>query len=379
MALVLNDDQQMLKEAASGFINQNAPVSKLRELRDSEAEEACSPDLWIEMAEMGWSGVLVPEDEGGAGFGMVGAGIIAEEMGRQLVASPYVATAVMGATALNIAGSKEQRGEIFPALLAGELLMGLAVDEGSRHRPFNVTTKAERSGNGFKLSGRKTFVADGHIADRLIVAARTSGAVGDSGGITMFLVDAGTKGISRERAPMVDSRGYADIEFTDVELTADAVLGDVDGGGDVLTAVLNAGRACIAAEMVGSAAQAFEMTLSYIAERKQFGVPLGSFQALQHRAAHLYTEIEMCRAMTLSALQALDNNADDAGVTVAIAKAKVGQVALLAAQEGVQFHGGMGMTDEFDIGLYLKRMKVAGEFLGDASYHGEQVALALGY
>ena len=379
MALVLTEDQEMLREAAAGFLAEKAPVSEFRKVRDANTEEACSPDLYMEMAAMGWAGILVPEDDGGSGFGMVGAGIIAEEMGKHLTASPFLATAMRAATALNKLGSAEQKAENYPDLISGHLLIALAVDEGRKHRPTSIKMEAKRSGNGFKLNGSKTFVADGQIADKLIVAAQTSSDPGDTNGITLFLVDAKTTDIECSKTPMVDSRGYAKIDFNDVEVTADAVLGEVDAGHGGLETILNAGRAGLAAEMTGSASQAFAMAMAYISERKQFGVPVGSFQALQHRAAHLYTEIEMAKAVVLSALQALDDNADNASRLVSLAKAKAGQVALLAAQEGVQLHGGMGMTDAFDIGLYLKRVKVAGEMLGDASYHGEQLARDLGY
>lgn len=379
MALILTEDQEMLREAAAGFLTEKTPVSEFRKVRDADTDKACSPDLYMEMAAMGWAGILVPEEDGGSGFGMVGAGIIAEEMGKHLAASPYLSTAMMAATALNKLGSAEQKNENFPELISGHLLIALAVDEGRKHRPGSIKMEAKRSGNGFKLNGSKTFVADGQIADKLIVAARTDSEPGDTNGITLFLVDANAAGIERSKTPMVDSRGYAKINFNNVDVTADAVLGEVDEGHVGLETILNAGRAGLAAEMTGSASQAFAMAMDYINERKQFGVPVGSFQALQHRAAHLYTEIEMAKAVVLSALQALDDNADNASRLVSLAKAKAGQVALLAAQEGIQLHGGMGMTDAFDVGLYLKRVKVAGEMLGDASYHGEQLARDLGY
>ncbi len=379
MALVLTEDEEMLREAAAGFLTEKAPVAAFRKVRDARTDKACSPDLYMEMAAMGWTGTLISEEDGGSGIGMVGAGIIAEEMGRHLTASPYISTAIMAATALDKLGGAEQKADNFPGIISGHLLVSLAIDEGRKHRPSSIKMKAERSGNGFRLNGAKTFVADGQIADKLIVAARTSSDADSKDGITLFLIDAETAGIERAKTPMVDSRGYAQIDFTDVEVTADAVLGEIDQGYDGLEIILDAGRAALAAEMTGSAAQAFSMAVNYVTERKQFGVPVGSFQALQHRAAHLYTEIEMARAAVLNALQALDKNADNASRLVSLAKAKAGQVALLAAQEGIQMHGGMGMTDEFDIGLYIKRIKVAGEMFGDASYHGEKLARELGY
>jgi acyl-CoA dehydrogenase len=244
---------------------------------------------------------------------------------------------------------------------------------------LNIELKAEKSGNGFKLSGAKSFVADGHVADRIIVAARTGGAPGEAEGLTLFDIDAKSAGMSFERTVMVDSRNAARIEFDGVQVAGDDILGEIDNGYGVLDGVLNAGRAGLAAEMTGSAAQAFETTMDYIRERKQFGAPIGSFQALQHRAAHLFTEIEMARAVVLNALQVLDDNFDNAGIAVSLAKAKVSKVATLAAQEGIQMHGGMGMTDEFDIGLYIKRIRVAQEMFGDVNHHSGRIATMLGY
>ncbi|MEL6946422.1 MAG: acyl-CoA dehydrogenase family protein [Pseudomonadota bacterium] len=381
MALVLNEDQQMLQEAAIGFLAENAPVAALRHLRDEGSEDGFSRDLWKAMADMGWAGIAVPEAYGGAEFGLVGAGIVAEEMGKNLTASPFVSTAVLGAVALSRFGSEAQKEAHLPAIAAGEQLFALAVDEGRKHAPAKTTLSAKRKGNGFTLTGTKAFVVDGHNADHLIVAARTAGAAGDKSGITLFLVPATATGVHRNRRDTIDSRGVAEIQFDGVDVTSDAVLGDVDQGFDALETILNAGRAVLSAEMVGHATQAFEMTVAYISERKQFGVPVGSFQALQHRAAHLLTEIEMAKAVTLAALQACDEHEDAAIVSksVSIAKAKVGQVALLAAQEGIQMHGGMGMTDAFDIGLYIKRVRVAGELFGDSAFHGNRLAEALGF
>ena len=251
--------------------------------------------------------------------------------------------------------------------------MALAVDEGRKHNPSNIQMTAERSGNGFNLSGSKAMVVDGHVADQLIVAANTGE------GVTLFLVDAKTKGVTTHRTDMIDSRNAARIDFDNVDVNADAVLGEVDGGEEALNAALNAGRAVLSAELVGASAQAFEDTVAYISERKQFGTEIGRFQALQHRASHLYSEVEIARSAMLAALTALDNDQADADLVVAMTKAKAGSVAKLASQEGVQMHGGVGMTDEYDIGLYMKRIRVLQELFGDAAYHMEQIAKAKGF
>ncbi len=379
MPLVLNEEQEMLRDSARGFLTDNLPVSALRALRDADDPAGFSRDSWKQMAEMGWAGIIVEEAHGGSDFGYVGAGVIAEEMGRTLSASPFLSTAILAATALNKAGSDAQKQAHLPKIAAGDLVMALAVDEGQKHRPAQTQMRAEKSGNGFKLSGDKTFVADGQIADKLIVAARTAGNPGDEQGITLFLVDGEANGLTRERTVMVDSRGAARLKFENVEATGDDIIGDVDGGMAVLDGILNAGRAGLAAEMSGAGQAAFDMTIDYLKERKQFDKVIGSFQALQHRAAHLYSEIELMKSVTLKALQDLDTNFAMAGPTCALAKAKVGEVAKLTALESVQMHGGIGMTDEYDIGFYLKRIRVAQELFGDFAFHADKLAKMRGY
>ncbi|MEZ5896451.1 MAG: acyl-CoA dehydrogenase family protein [Parvularculaceae bacterium] len=379
MALILTEEQEMLKESARGFLDEKAPVAALRKLRDERSEDGFSRELWKDMADMGWAGILVDEEHGGSGFGFVGAGVLAEEMGRTLSASPFLSTSVLAATALKKFASDAMKGEYLPKISTGDILMAVAVDEGRKHAPAQTAMAAEKSGNGFKLSGSKSFVADGHVADKLIVAARTAGAPGEEAGLTLFLVDRKAKGVEVERTIMVDSRNAARLDFDGVDVTGDDVIGEVDNGFAALEGVLSAGRAGLAAEMSGSAQAAFEMTTGYLKERKQFGQVIGAFQALQHRAAHLYCEIELMKSATLKALQELDNAFGMAGVTCSLAKAKAGEVAKLAALEAVQMHGGIGMTDEYDIGLYLKRIRVAQEMFGDTAYHADRLARMRGY
>jgi alkylation response protein AidB-like acyl-CoA dehydrogenase len=379
MALVLNEEQTMLRDSARGFIGDKAPVAHLRQLRDSKDATGFSRDLWRSFAEMGFSGLLVPEEFGGSGLGCVEAGVVMEEIGRTLMPSPFLATAVLAASALKRGGSAAQKSEHLPKIAEGSLLAALAIDEGSKHRPLQTAMQAVRSGNGFKLNGAKAFVVDGHIADLLIVAARSAGAPGEREGLTLFLVDPRSKGIELERTAMVDSHNAARIVFDDVEVNADGVLGEVDQGGMLLEGVLNIGRGAVASEMVGVSEEVFGRTVSYLKERKQFGKLIGEFQALQHRAAHLYTEIEITRAAVLKALQMLDENVDNAGAAVAVAKARAGTTATLAVQEGVQMHGGMGMTDQFDIGFFMKRARVCQELFGDSNFHADQLARLKNY
>ncbi len=372
MPLILTEEQTMLKEAADGFLNEHAPIAHLRKLRDSRDPDGVSRELWRAFGEMGFAGVLVPEAHGGSGLGAVEAGVVAEALGRTLTPSPFMGSAVLAATVLK-GGSEAQQGEWLPKIAAGEAIVALAVDEGAKHAPARIAATAERSGNGFRLNGAKAMVLDGHVADALIVAARTED------GLTLFLVDPKTAGVEVERTVMVDAHNAARVTLTDVEVDADAVIGAVDGGEALLEGALDLGRACAAASLTGAGDEAFRITLEYLRTRQQFGKFIGEFQALQHRAAHLFTELEIARAAVLGALQALDAGREDAALAVSVAKAKASRVAELAVQEAVQMHGGVGMTDEFDVGLYMKRVRVLNEVLGDAGFHQERLARAQGF
>src|SRR5712672_4298879 len=379
MALVLNEEQSMLRDSSRGLISDKAPVAHLRQLRDGKDATGFSRELWRAFAEIGFSGLLIPEDFGGSGLGCLEAGVVMEEIGRTLMPSPFLGTAVLAASVLSRGGSAGQKSEHLPKIADGSLLAALAIDEGAKHRPLQTKMVAVRSGNGFRLSGAKAFVVDGHTADLLIVAARTAGAAGEHDGLTLFLVDPKSKGIETERTAMVDSHNAARIEFSNVEVNADGVLGEVDQGGPLLEGVLNIGRGAVASEMVGLSEEVLSRTAGYLKERKQFGKLIGEFQALQHRAAQLYIEIEITRAAVLKALQTLDGNFDNAGAAVAVAKARAGSTATLAVQEGVQMHGGMGMTDQFDIGFFMKRARVCQELFGDSNFHADQLARMRSY
>ena len=379
MSLVLNEEQRMVKESADGFFAEHAPVQQLRRLRDSHDAVGYDRDLWAKMAEMGFAGVAIPEQFGGAGLGMVAAGIIQEAIGRNLSLSPFLSASILSATAIARGGSDEQKATLLPGIAGGKLIVALAADEKARHQPSFVAARAESAGNGFMLSGEKPFVLDGHVADRLIVAARTSGADDAPEGITLFLVDPKAKGVSVARRSMVDSRNAARITLDGVQVDGADVLGAVGGGHAILEAALDAGRACLAAEMLGVSAQSFDTTVDYLKNREQFGVKIGSFQALQHRAAHLFCEVELARSATLKALMAIDAGDERAPFFAALAKAKAGDVCILATNEAVQMHGGIGMTDEFDIGFYMKRARAAQETFGDSAFQGDRIARMLDY
>ena len=374
MALVLTEEQGMLRDSVNAFLSERAPVSHLRKLRDSRDAAGFDRRLWRQFAEQGYSAALVPEAHGGLGLGVVEAGIIGEALGRTLAPSPFLSTAVLAARALARCGAQAQRERLLPAIAAAEVVIALAIDESSKHRPAAIATRAERDGSGFRLDGAKTFVLDGHVADHLIVAARTS-----ERGITLFLVDPRAAGVHIERTLMADAHNAARVRFDAVRVEAQAVLGSVDGAGAVLDEVLDLGRVVVAAQLLGVADAVFDLTLAYLKERKQFDRYIGEFQALQHRAAELYIDIELTRAAVLAALQAMDQDPLEAALAVAQAKAHACTSANRAVQEGVQMHGGMGMTDEFDIGLYMKRARTLQELLGDAGFHAERVATMNGY
>lgn len=382
MSLVLNEDQQLLKDSAKAFVDQNAPVSVLRGLRDSKDAQGYDQNLWRQMLELGWAGMAIPEAYGGFEFGYGGLGVVLEESGRTLVSSPLIATVLLGASAINELGSDAQKSEFLPQVVSGELLLALAIDEKPHHRPCRIETSAVKSGEGYVLNGCKTFVLDGHIANKLVVVARTSGAIDDEAGLSVFLVDAAAEGVSINRSWMVDSRNSAMLSLNNVKVGADALLGAEGGAYTSLTRVLDIGRIGVAAEMLGSMQQAFEITLDYLKQREQFGVLIGSFQGLQHRAAEMYSEIELCKSAVRAALAALDD-ADKTDADIAefasIAKAKLSEVATLVSNEAVQMHGGIGMTDEYDIGFYMKRARVAAAFLGDALFHRERYASLNGF
>ena len=374
MAL-LTDDQKMLRETASSFLAGEGAISKqLRRWRDTGCTDGFGTDLWKQFGELGLTGICIPQEQGGLGLGTVEAALVLEEIGRNLTPSPFLTTAVAAARAMEGTAHGERW---FPGILSGETVLALAVDESRRHAPEQTALAAERRGNGFLLNGAKQFVVHGNSADMILTVARTAGSPGELDGLTLFAVPKGTAEV--ESVNLTDSSKAARLKFENVELDADAVVGEVDGGWGPLSRALNAGRVGSAAELVGVAAGASKMTVEYLKQRKQFGKRIGEFQALQHRAAHLYGEIEIARAAALKAAELLDAGDDKAELMTHVAKAKAAAVSKLAVQEGVQMHGGIGMTDEHDIGLYMKREVVLGELFGDTYFHRNRVAELSGY
>jgi alkylation response protein AidB-like acyl-CoA dehydrogenase len=371
MPLYLTDDQVMLRDTARSFMAEEGAIAKqLRHWRDKNCKDGFGHALWREFGEMGFTGILIGEADGGLGLGHVEAGIVLEEIGRNLTPSPFLTTAIAFVEALK--GSAHAT-RWYPSILAGETVAALAIDEGAKHRPESIEMQAERSGNGFRLSGAKQFVVQGASADVILVAAQSDE------GLTLFVLEKDSKGLDIEGVRLADSSIGARLTFADVEVNADAVVGEVGGGEEVLARALNAGRTGAAAELVGVGAASMDMTVDYLKQRTQFGRLIGEFQALQFRAAHLYSELEIARAATLKAQQLLDEGSAEAEAMVCVAKAKAGRAAQLAVQEGVQMHGGIGMTDEYDIGLYMKRDRVLNELFGDPNYHADKLARMHGY
>lgn len=379
MGMLFDSEQEMLAETARGFFEEHAPVAALRKLRDSQDPLGYQPEVWQQMVELGWTAIVFPEAYGGLEFGYKGLGAVFEQAGRTLAATPLFGTVALGGSAVLLGGTEEQKSEWLPKIIAGEALFTLAVDEKPRHDPKAIALTAQASGGNYVLNGEKHYVVDGTIADQLVVVARTAGQPGDAEGLTLFLVDAKAAGVERLRRTLVDSRNIASIRFNNVTVPASAVIGAVGQGAALLDSVLDRARILQTAEMLGAAAWLFETTIAYLKEREQFDVLIGTFQALQHRAAQMYIALEMSRSAVLAALAAIDENPQQVPLLASLAKAKVADTIELISNEAVQMHGGIGMTDELDVGLYLKRARVSQQLLGDASFHRDRYATLRGF
>ncbi|MBI1398540.1 acyl-CoA dehydrogenase family protein [Hyphomonas sp.] len=378
MSFILTEDQEMLRETAMAFARDEMPVSHLRNLRDSGAN-GNDPATRKKLAELGFFGVIIPDEPGGETFGLTGLGQILEAQGRTLAATPLLQTALIAASALQLGGTPAQKAEWLAKIAAGEATFALALDETAHFSPHNISTEAERDGQGFTLNGLKKYVPDGHYADMFIVVARTFGEAGDRHGISLFLVPRGAKGVTVEPLKTVDSHGAAHVNFDGVHVPESALLGPADEGADILDPVLDRAAIGMAAEMLGSAQAAFDMTLEYLNSRKQFGQLIGSFQALQHRAAKMFTELEMTRSCVAAALDAADAGKTDLAELASLAKAKAGELVHMVSNDCVQMHGGIGMTDAAEPGFYMKRARVQEALYGSASWHRDRYAKLNGF
>ncbi|MEF9897785.1 MAG: acyl-CoA dehydrogenase [Pseudomonas sp.] len=372
MSLVYSEEQRLLADSAREFLAARSPVAAQRRLRDEACAGGYDTSLWQEAVGLGWSAIPFPEAFGGLDFGCMGLGPIFEAMGRNLSASPLLSSVVLGGSLMHLAGSQAQQDQWLTALISGEQRLALAVDEKPRHAPLQTALTAKAEAGGYRLDGEKFFVVDGLEANAYLVAARTSGSAGDEQGISLFLVPANTPGLEVNALSLIDSRNCARLRLNALQVGSEALLGTVDAAWAALDQVLDRGRACLAAELLGAGEQLFAMTLEYLKTRVQFDVPIGSFQTLQHRAARLHVELQLARSAVMAALAALDDStlsAAERGRRVSLGKWKAGEVAAQISNEAVQMHGGIGVTDELDVGLYLKRIRVAQACLGDSDFH----------
>ena len=379
MKLVLSEEEQFLKDTAKNFAEERSPISHFRSLRDNNDPNLWDKNIWLEMVKLGWPGILIPEEFGGSNFGVTGIGVILQECAKTLTPSPLFATGVLGAYAISEFGNDEQKNNYLPKIVNGEITTALAVDETSHHDPSATELIAKKNNSGFTLSGKKIFVIDGASADLLIVLARTSGSKGDSTGLSLFFIDSDQSGIEAKKLDMADSRNYANIYFNDVSVDKSSLLGDLETAGETVESILDIGRIAMSAEMLGNAESAFEITLDYLKQRKQFGALIGSFQALQHRAAEMFCEIELTKSSVLAAMRAADENSNELQRLSSLSKTVAGETLHLVSNEAIQMHGGIGVTDEYDIGFFLKRARVAEQIFGSAKYHTERYANLSGF
>ena len=379
MKLILTEEQKFLRDTAKDFANERTPITHFRALRDNKDETLWDKDIWQEMVKLGWSGILIPEEFDGSDFGVAGISVILQEIGRTLTPSPLFSTGVLGAYAISNFGSQEQKEKYLPKIASGEITTALAVDESSHHDPSKTVFVAKKSNEDYILNGKKTFVIDGASADVLIVLARTSGNSGELAGLTLFILDSNSDDINRIKLDMADSRNYANIEFNNVKCSKKNVLGAVESGGEVVERILDIGRIAMAAEMLGNAESAFETTIEYLKQRKQFGVLIGTFQALQHRAAEMFCEIELTKSAVMAAVHGADENSNELQRLSSLAKTMAGETLHLVSNEAIQMHGGIGVTDEYDLGFFIKRSRVAEQIFGSSMYHTERYANLSGF
>lgn len=375
MQLSLTEDQAMLAKTASAFIAEHSPVTRLRKLRDTRDERGYSPQLYQQMADLGWTSIPFAERDGGLGMGMAGAILVTEALGRGLAPEPYLASVVLAGQTLALGGSEAQRNQWLAPLIAGDKVLTLAFQEqGSRYEASQIKTRAEAAGSGYRLTGQKVQVLAGAGADAYIVSARSAGADDAREGVSLFIVPANTAKLKVTRQYRIDSQNTAIVELDGVEVPAPALIGKLGASATLLDTVLDRGTVALAGEMLGGMTESFERTIAYLKERKQFNVLIGTFQALKHRAARLFIELELARSATLAAARALDEELPDARQLVSVAKARASDAYVLIANEGVQMHGGIGMTDEHEIGFFMKRARVCELSFGDAGFHRDRFA-----
>ena len=383
MQLALTEDQTLLSRTAHDFIAATPPIPRLRKLRDSRDERGYTPERYARMAELGWTAIPFSEADGGLDMGMADVVLVTEALGRGLAPEPYIPSIILAGRAIARAGGAAHKASWLAPMITGDKVVALAhARRGGRHDLTRVpvrATAASTVGGGFRLTGQATQVWGGNLADGYVIAARTAGQDGDRDGITLFLLPAGVRGLRRERQVRIDSLNAAQLTLDDVAASNADVLGEVGAGHAVLAAAIDDATVALAGEMLGGMAEALERTLAYLRERRQFGVAIGSFQALKHRAARLYIELELSRSAVMAAARAVDAGAAEAPALVSLAKARLSDTYCLVVNEAVQMHGGIGMTDEHDIGFFLKRARVCEQTFGDAAHHRDRFAALSGF
>jgi alkylation response protein AidB-like acyl-CoA dehydrogenase len=371
MRIDLTEEQSLIKDSVTRFVAERYPFDRRQKL--VATTEGYSEEDWQSFAELGWLGLTLPEKAGGLGMGALELGLLMEAFGRGLVASPYLATVLLGCGVVAAAGSPAQQAEILPAVAAGRMKLSLAFAEDDRQDPAAIAAKAERAGSGYILSGTKTGVPYAAAADRILVVARMSGRSGDASGLSFFLVDRQQRGLEVRDYPAHDGGRVAALTFDRMELGRDRLVGPAEGALPVLEAVLDHARAALCAEASGIANAVYEKTLAYFKTREQFGKLIGSFQALQHRLTDVYMKAELLQSVAVDAAEAA--MADDPkarAVGVSAAKSLAGMLGREIGKEAVQLHGGIGMTWDYEAGHYLKRLTFIDLAFGDSHWHLER-------
>jgi alkylation response protein AidB-like acyl-CoA dehydrogenase len=369
----LTDDQKMLVETVVSFVRKDSPVERLRKMRKHEI--GWDKAVWKQMGDLGWLGVMFPESVGGAGMSFVEAGLILEQLGTTLVPEPYTPLLVAGSALVEAGSSSQQEQFLAPAIRGDESIALAYLEEQSRNDVSSVKTRAEKAGSGFRLSGKKRWVISGHAADHFVVSARSAGGERDAKGIGLFVVDPGMKGVKVTKLECMDSTRAALLDLDGVEVGADRVLGDPGNALPTLELAVDYGAAATCAEGSGICQHVLSMTRNYLTERKQFGVAIGTFQALQHRAVDMFLESELLKGTAILAMLKISaSDPVERQHAISAAKAQLGVSGGFVTRQGIQLHGGIGVTDEHDVGLYFKRMQVLGTLFGDEPYHVQRFA-----
>ena len=380
MELILNDEQKMLDQSARDFIKKASPVTRMRELRDDTESLGYDKKVFKQMSKLDWTAILFPEDQGGMGMGMADMVVVMEAIGIGLVPEPLLPSVILSGQLLALSGNETLMNEwIDPVIEAEKVLAPAYQEKQGRFDITRVETTAEKTAEGYTLNGEKTQVQGGWGADAVIVSARTSGQSGDLDGLTLFLIPNDAAGLTFTRQYRIDSRNAAQIKLENVKIPESSILGAVDKGGELLNKATEIATIALCGEMLGGMAAAFDRTLAYLKEREQFDVVIGTFQALKHRAAKMFMEVELARSAVMAAARAFDENNTDTTALISVAKARCSDAYILIANEAVQMFAGIGMTDEEDVGLYMKHARVTEMTFGDAAFHRDRFASIKGY